>query len=1525
MSTLNISLSTLRQLLLDLKPAGPDGFEGLVACSLSELTGLVFRLAKSGSQFGRDASTGPAPFAIAMEAKRYKEKLTLDDLVGKAGIAGFSLENRIDLWVLAATSEVGDDINAKLHEILEKSGISLLTLDWSEQSLPHLAVLLAGARISSEAWFVRHTPDVLPTNLSTIFDSIVADSRFTSQIEQLRRKASLSEVGLDALRKRSNEWLLEKFNDRDKSQIVFGQYIDVVNSVSKIIPRNIEVEKLNDKVIEIQNSDGAPSLIAVLGEEGVGKTWVVAQWVSQLAKAPVVLFVAGRRTEQLDPGNPIESVAHLLSQQDGSARQSSIQSWACKLKRWQEQKADNCIRFVIVLDGLNEHAGKPWADILKSMTFAVAKLGGCVIATCRPAYWQREISARLGKLLVNRVDVNNYSQSDLNLIFKRHDIDPNTVAPKVQVFIRNPRVCSVAIGLLPQLDQPGALTIERLLLEYWRARLEERGDLIAHSAVAFLNLLRAHAREWIQNPNSSFDRDSWASRSPAVSGNHGRNYVNDLTEIEEGRFLQISKGDENFYEFKSETLPFAIGLLIAHELKTQNTSNHRELLDRILEPIRAFDLVSSAVTAATVLACNNPDYLGSARVALLEFSLAMQNPDRNMILELSHCVPSFPESFLDIVELIGSHVREDDILKLLLNARDNVNLQCTFEERIKKWLGSWSSRTSVQMNDEKQIQRQEEYELTISQVRMKLSTEENLFFAKNCIECEKPTVTPLLRAAAILVAGRRQANFSAAFLASRLAAVVAPDFLSRIDDLLWAVRLNSQDYINTKNSLVQQVDTVLVEASESMCQASVYAMRMLGDIDLDARADDLLPISSGERFRRVERYCNTDPYDTNSQIGSNIQNARDVITKIEAATLWNNFSQDSAEIDLEDVTPALARFSSSDVIKLLRDTIHSIEGRSQMPLRQLVWRLPELSPLFNEQTISSVTSTFERVINDPSLVQSEDFQFILNYIGMSLMPHLEVEDQLEILLKLPKDIHEFDALLYAIKPLSTERLEHYLKIASQNTDFTLLRKVLMIAMVNRPVLTECARRIIAENIVSSNSAIAAFASELVFVAEDELLNKMALEKVPLSNPPFLANEDGFLFFHERAIAAVVISQKRPDLVSLVTSEFIGSVACALEGDAYKALLEMTSQAVNRFTQPVHVSEPLSARVSMQISENGQKSRMQIDEFEDSNSEQDLRSMLRDLAKDNDLEDYAKEQREIFDQVKTFKKEIISEQAQELLSNLDWSSAALLVKHDKDIVEKWLQQILSTNDRRILRNFSNFGTVLAGVFAIHDGDMSKRVLGHLHDIRPFVSILVGNAQVSLYMQSLFKNCAVAELDILREASFSEALTDQELELVVISADACGAGLWLDTYMAKLLESSCSGEQARGLTIAGLRHRNVISEATFKRLWGMGFLGDVAEKASRAYIKNEWAYHWFSLAAMAADQNDFWRYGQLAKGVADRRCYLWFYEVSRGEIFKKFGDNLISNIESAAKKRTEKRKDTLFGLKAPDNLLKFALLN
>lgn len=64
-------IEQLKSALLSLPPTGEKGFEGLLREALREISGVPFRLARSGSQFGVDGKSTYEGDAISFEGKRY--------------------------------------------------------------------------------------------------------------------------------------------------------------------------------------------------------------------------------------------------------------------------------------------------------------------------------------------------------------------------------------------------------------------------------------------------------------------------------------------------------------------------------------------------------------------------------------------------------------------------------------------------------------------------------------------------------------------------------------------------------------------------------------------------------------------------------------------------------------------------------------------------------------------------------------------------------------------------------------------------------------------------------------------------------------------------------------------------------------------------------------------------------------------------------------------------------------------------------------------------------------------------------------------------------------------------------------------------------------------------------------------------------------------------------------------------------------------------------------------------------------
>ncbi len=98
-------IENLKKALLSLAATGNSGFEGLIGVALREISGVPFRLAGSGSQFGIDGKPTYEGDAICFEGKRYTDQVPKSEVLSK--IADLAISGKgIDTWVLGATSQI---------------------------------------------------------------------------------------------------------------------------------------------------------------------------------------------------------------------------------------------------------------------------------------------------------------------------------------------------------------------------------------------------------------------------------------------------------------------------------------------------------------------------------------------------------------------------------------------------------------------------------------------------------------------------------------------------------------------------------------------------------------------------------------------------------------------------------------------------------------------------------------------------------------------------------------------------------------------------------------------------------------------------------------------------------------------------------------------------------------------------------------------------------------------------------------------------------------------------------------------------------------------------------------------------------------------------------------------------------------------------------------------------------------------------------------------------------------------------
>jgi hypothetical protein len=1515
------ALDHLRFTLLELKATGDNGFEGLVAGALATLSGLTFRLSKSGSQFGRDAASNPSSvFAIGFESKLYGGNLRLEDLAGKATLASIFQGGKVDVWALGTTAAVGEQTVAELIPALEERGVSLLVLDWTSLPLPPLAVLLTAARQRTVAWFGLHRPDLDEVPLAEALAKIAEDEAFVAQHAELVGQVTAARVGLDALRRAAEAWLGARFADPKLSQLTFGQRITVAQPNTTTVSRSGLVEALQDLVVV---DEAVPVCVAVLGDEGAGKTWLVAQWWRSLPDPPILVLIAGRRAELLDPSDALGSLARLLADQDGRRDDETIISWKRRLTRWKGQGAAGALRFVVVADGLNERATMPWADILLGLAVEVQALGGALVVTSRSAFWKRDVEPRLGAVLTARpLVVPDYSDTELATQLARVGRSITQISDKVRVFIRNPRVCAVALELLDRLP-PEGLSVELLLMEYWRARLAERGNGLRHTTSDFDKLLRGHARAFLNQPGRPFDRDNWVSHSGAARRLGVAEVANDLTEIEEGRFLTIQGDDLDNYAFRPEALPFALGLLLNDDIKAElnsGTTTAEEALDRVIDPVRAFDQIGEILGAAAILACLDARFPAEGRRALIVAWLGLQNLADEAFEAMRSALLAKPSAFLDVVELprraFGDVAREDLLIDLLIEQRDAPAVASGVATRLNQWLGTWSRQGRAPwrgMADHagRQTRREQEIDGDLAQ----LSTGEVSVLRSLTHQLPEPPAAHLDQVAADLMAGGPQRPFAPGLAGWAIARTLAQDLDDDPSALEWVVRLNTTDWSETRDAVTAIFSEVTPSSSGPMRTFAARGMRLLGDLASAQHAQALQSLPARAAPSRRDRFHPVDPLDLDAALSSPPEAALAALERIDIEEMWIAMSPTAADHGLEEITPVLARFAPDALAAKLNEVVRQAATRTKLPLRQLGWRLPWLAPILGSEAAKAIRQGIDDVIADPSRAPQTESHIILLQLVGGLMPTLDSQAQIELLFSLPADIPHYYALRRAAKVLPPQALEQ-LVLAAKDDSGRMARLLFFVAR-RQQVLAPSIHDLLIEKMFSDKKEEAASAAELIWRAADPALNARVISRLETRNTPTSADPDD-AFAVARTVATAIVQQHRPDLVNHVTLRFVDTVVAALGKPALGQLAGLVEGAVARLTKPIAAKPPENVDLFYALSRDGMEASAWVNPVLQ-NAPQDPMAALGEL---NDPEGgarrYAEQQKARIQAAKDYRKALTAEGAAGVASAPPIRGLQLIARETPAVTADWLERLLEVSDAREKSNIKNLALAIASAHAHVGTDLAAKVFTAFEGIAPVSNVVIGDARLPFELVMIVRSGDGPALLALRRRLLDEAFSDDVIEGVVLAAEDEGLGEWLQAYVEEGANQAHPARVARALTVASFRSPNDHSRLLLERDWGESFLGRVAQVALARYAVGEQSLAWYKSWKSATTSQELWTRAVLLEEVADRRIV---QAVEKDEVVSDlvavFGEEQAERWRKAAEKQTKARADTLFGQKKPSD--------
>lgn len=665
----------LLEFLLSLTPSGPRGFEGLIRDLLEAWTGETFRLARAGSQRGKDATSSDGTAnVIAAEMKRYDQShpLTDRDISGELWQVAEALSD-LDIWILATTREIGEAEERNLRCRAETFGIEAVALDAREEGVGPLQVLCARFPDTVTA-FCREVSSFPEETLRARLVEIALHPGFQVQLSALSSRLQRATIGFDSTRKRATDWLNGKLRSSQESMATFFQDIGLQDEGRA---KPLQRKQISEQLWSWWNDGSHELRCSVLGEEGAGKTWATMAWLLELAQqhnSPIIVPVTSGQMPHIEDLN--EVVVRTLRKRFGRTELF----WSKRIERW-DPAILGFPPILLIFDGLNEAPKTQWRLLLEQANADAYRGRIALLTTCRPGYWQ--------KLYFTHpcisIQTDGYDDQELERILTQAGRHLHEVPHALHPLMRRPRYCELVLQHFDEMSEDP--TIERLLYEDYRSRLEKKA-IYPITTDDFCQILTALAEQYREGI-TLFRRHDISNLVAGVSEADPA-----IQEIMDGGLFVETGLSSRPFRVERRRLIHGLGMLLADHLAVAGEKTRAEHLESIgawLEPGAEMEIKSPIVGAAIFFATITPSYPTHARQALLEYWLSRRNVSD---AEEDILTAYFPECAEDVLAVADSfweersdnHVAEERLTWTIVSRRDHPKVKPVLIEAAKRWM-----------------------------------------------------------------------------------------------------------------------------------------------------------------------------------------------------------------------------------------------------------------------------------------------------------------------------------------------------------------------------------------------------------------------------------------------------------------------------------------------------------------------------------------------------------------------------------------------------------------------------------------------------------------------------------------------------------------------------------------------------------------------------------------------------------------------------------------------------------------------
>ncbi len=1502
--------------LRKISPAGKNGFEGLVSELLEHLTGKHFYLARSGSQAGRDMSSDRhGGNIIAVECKRYGKETELSEreLLGALVKASSDIPD-LDLWVLVVSRDVPDQLQTELEKQAVKQGVEFHVISAEDGSPSTLEALCAnGIQIVLDFTSVQSKEMVL--QIQCELEKIAKSSNFKSTIEWLQRSFTAASIGYEHWRVKQNEWLMQRFSTESESRATFGQELHVGSKNANLIKRSNIWEKMNEW---LSSWSKKPSLFALLGDEGDGKTWAVASWlnwqIQNTKDFPPVIFLSSSHPQSSEPESLLtEAIARQTGMRDRSY-------WEKRLHRWLLRPTGQTPAILLVLDGINERRKSQWwRDFIEKVQSSFWLERIAVLITARKGYWDRYFST-LRYLSVQYGLLPPYSDTELDAALRQQQLTRSDIADDLLSLIRKPRYFDLVVKHRRRMAESGDITITRLIYEDWRDRWERKANTPIDDQ-EFRTLIKGFAEKAIQGKNRISEKDI-ADQLPLINDKQGM-----FDELVSSGILQLTSGS---YCVDKQRLILGFALLLVDQIESahldlDHDSSLEETIASWMEPHQEMDIKAEIFESAALHSLYLRDnYPQPCQLALLKAWLESKNQQEEIEQTFTAYLPIHPETYLKLAEIIWSDTHDnpwgqDLLMKALLHWKNTPSVKSILPKVFERWLGFIHP-------DGHPFQRHENKREDIEKVRRKIAERAKQKLLPGPLEIAGYQLTVIKddgllrlgRAALAIISHLPRKPYLQAIATGCLSEAICdfPDkyglfgwVLRSSPETLWpeiekhAKSLLDYDHIVSKQAayrllsfegsehaiIMQKTlprdlfppNTLLKMHRKDPCKSMITWSQ--AECETCLQRTDLDPSWIA---RKIQPFCHNPKFPVPKNLGAFFAPLAD---QISVEKIWTGISFTTEGYLLEEIESALFAYAPETAAKIYRSIAKTVDNRRGIALRQLAMQITKHELILDDEAKKYLQTAWHRLVEQSEAVHKGE-ELAEEFLFHVVLHDADSELQLAYLLKRPssaKDLLSFIPFFKAIGDWG------YVLNKLSKGNACDIRRILWF-------LAECPQKI-PESVLSTLVTLMKHNDSLV---RRRVLQILTAQKNKKNIGEFVKghwawdpnNNEEENYWGSLLLARYANKIEYAELRSRVHPSHLGFALVQRSGkedevNQYAEDIQRIWKILETGTSDIPSDFPATeVRFDLAMGE------IKFDSIglSDTLFSRSVRFASRDAfwggmtgainqkSFADALEPVSNEQLKILGKIV---RETIEQQTEAgniwFARSFSIHALDLVMRYRPDLVDTWLEGISEKDlsSEQLLIKGRSFYESLCQVLLSKDPSRGLNLYYRLCEVPPAINFVVRGTGIPVLRYALFEVPDVLEIINAWDQCLQQCKTDQELLDLVIVAQT-GKGLnWLESKVEQDLESNVMFSRSRAMLIRGLLAAKDTGEwlASQTKPQVETWFDQVVAKACLYWQSDTWAKYWFERFLSIPNDTHAWAAFRLLLKCVDRRFWIWQHEL------------------------------------------------